>query len=596
MPIFKSGRRTRVGAAVFCGLALMATLGLTGPAAAQNVQNFRPAQGTWNALSVEGARVADHLKFVPSVYVNYGHKPLVVRDSENNALYDLVGGLVTANVMGTFGLGNRFEIGIDVPLHILLEGTQPLGVSSGFAVGDIRLMPKLRIFGRDKVLPEFGIAIAMPVSLPTGNGDLFTGEGQVTLDPKLILELKLGLFRFMANGGVRIRPENTDPKRVELGSEVVYGAAMGFELGSDALELLAEAFGAAALDDIQGAQTAPLEGLLGLRWFTRPGAVLTVGAGMGIQANYGDPEYRVLVGLAWNKRDNDRDGDGILDDVDQCPDDPEDKDGFEDLDGCPDLDNDKDGILDVNDSCPNEPEDRDDFQDEDGCPDPDNDGDGIPDVNDKCPNHPEDKDGFEDTDGCPDPDNDNDGILDVNDKCPMDPEDRDGFQDEDGCPDPDNDKDGIPDVRDKCPNEPETINGIQDEDGCPDQGKVKVVITDQKIEIMEMVYFETNKDVIKKVSYDILNQVASVLAANPQITRIRVEGHTDDRGKDDYNKDLSQRRAASVKRYLVEKGIDAARLDPQGFGEERPVDSNKTADGRARNRRVEFVITGKGGN
>jgi hypothetical protein len=134
----------------------------------------------------------------------------------------------------------------------------------------------------------------------------------------------------------------------------------------------------------------------------------------------------------------------------------------------PDLDSDGDGIVDKLDRCPHEAEDKDSFQDDDGCPDPDNDRDGIADANDKCPNEAEDKDGFQDDDGCPDPDNDGDGIADAQDKCPNEPEDKDGFQDEDGCPDPDNDGDGIADAKDKCPDEPETFNGKDDDDGCPD--------------------------------------------------------------------------------------------------------------------------------
>ena len=135
----------------------------------------------------------------------------------------------------------------------------------------------------------------------------------------------------------------------------------------------------------------------------------------------------------------DRDGDGILDDVDLCPDDPEDFDGF---------------------------------QDQDGCPDPDNDNDGIPDDVDKCPNVPKNQNDINNTDGCPRTDakdRDGDGIPDDRDKCPDDPEDFDGYQDADGCPDPDNDKDGIPDIDDLCPNDPETFNGYQDQDGCPDK-------------------------------------------------------------------------------------------------------------------------------
>ncbi len=169
--------------------------------------------------------------------------------------------------------------------------------------------------------------------------------------------------------------------------------------------------------------------------------------------------------LAW-----DSDGDGIPNKYDECKKEPEDFDGFQDQDGCPEPDNDKDGVLDDKDKCNLQPEDRDGFQDDDGCPDPDNDKDGILDVKDKCPLKKEDFDAYQDMDGCPDPDNDKDGILDVNDKCPMDAEDKDGFQDTDGCPDFDNDKDGIKDKQDKCPNESETFNEVDDEDGCPDLG------------------------------------------------------------------------------------------------------------------------------
>ena len=130
-------------------------------------------------------------------------------------------------------------------------------------------------------------------------------------------------------------------------------------------------------------------------------------------------------------------------------------------------DRDGDGIADSSDQCPDAPEDYDDFKDDDGCPDPDNDGDGVPDVNDRCPNAPGPR-----GDGCPrsvGSDRDGDGIADAFDKCPDDPEDKDGFEDADGCPDPDNDKDGILDAKDRCPNDPETYNGYQDEDGCPDK-------------------------------------------------------------------------------------------------------------------------------
>jgi OmpA-OmpF porin, OOP family len=247
----------------------------------------------------------------------------------------------------------------------------------------------------------------------------------------------------------------------------------------------------------------------------------------------------------------DRDGDGILDNVDQCPDEPEDKDGFED---------------------------------EDGCPDPDNDADGIPDRSDRCPNDPEDKDGFEDEDGCPDPDNDKDGLFDAIDQCPNEAEDKDGFEDEDGCPDLDNDNDTFLDKDDKCPNE----FGVAP-DGCPKKYNL-VVVKEKKIELKESVFFDFNKATIKPVSFALLDDVARALVDNPKI-KVEIQGHTDSVGNDKRNLVLSQNRANSVRTYLTRKGIDPGRMVAKGFGENVPIADNRTADGRAQNRRVDFVIT-----
>ena len=286
----------------------------------------------------------------------------------------------------------------------------------------------------------------------------------------------------------------------------------------------------------------------------------------------------------WAPDKRDRDHDGVPDSVDRCPDVPEDKDGFEDKDGCPEPDNDGDTILDREDKCPNAKEDLDGWQDDDGCPDPDNDGDGILDIiddacpndkedgllprphdgcprsktdsdgdgvmddKDKCPNEPEDKDGFEDEDGCPDVDNDKDGIPDVSDKCPNAPEDMDGFKDEDGCPDPDNDNDGVLDKDDKCPNEPETINGYKDEDGCPDNGPPpKVKIERGQIVILDKIFFDTNKAKIQPKSFNLLDQVTLTIKAHADF-KIRIEGYTDAQGKLDANIKLSQHRAEAVQR------------------------------------------------
>jgi OOP family OmpA-OmpF porin len=220
-------------------------------------------------------------------------------------------------------------------------------------------------------------------------------------------------------------------------------------------------------------------------------------------------------------------------------------------------------------------------------PDPlaDRDGDGIPDGRDRCPAEPEDKDGVADEDGCPDPDNDGDGVLDGKDKCPLEPEDFDAFQDEDGCPDPDNDGDGVADTLDRCPNEA----GLASEGGCPKRFE-HINVTEEKIELKQAIFFRTAKATIMAKSFPLLDEVATVLTTRPGM-KVRVEGHTDSRGSRAYNLRLSQARADSVKAYLVGKGISSDRMEAKGYGPEQPIDNNRTAAGRERNRRVEFMIT-----
>lgn len=212
-----------------------------------------------------------------------------------------------------------------------------------------------------------------------------------------------------------------------------------------------------------------------------------------------------------------------------------------------------------------------------------------------CPAGEEDFDGFEDHDKCIDPDNDQDGFLDVDDPCPNEAEDVDKFEDDDGCPDIDNDGDGIQDVLDICPMIPEDKDDFEDEDGCPEEGpgKPTVTITDSQLLISSKIYFDVDKDTIKKVSHPILDALAQALIDNPQIKRVRVEGHTDNEGTEEYNLDLSTRRAKSVVDYLIGKGVPPERLTHKGYGFTKPKASNKTEEGRAINRRVEFTILEK---
>jgi len=250
-------------------------------------------------------------------------------------------------------------------------------------------------------------------------------------------------------------------------------------------------------------------------------------------------------------------------------------------------DRDGDGYLDPQDKCPDQPEVFQGFEDEDGCPDdPDTDGDGITDSKDSCVLEPEDKDGYLDEDGCPELDNDLDGIADTVDKCPLEAEDPDGYEDEDGCPDPDNDKDTVPDVKDQCPNE--IGSTTQEPLGCPTSSLV--VVTDCEVKITQQIHFEFNKDKIRPESFPVLNAVVEALQKLPSI-KIEVQGHTDNKGTAAYNKNLSDRRAKSVMKYLLDHGVEIGRLASHGFGFERPLVDNSTEQNRALNRRVQFVRT-----
>jgi outer membrane protein OmpA-like peptidoglycan-associated protein len=630
------GRRRRRRRAVQRSINLFALTLLSWPAqvrAADPVQfsvlNFQPAASTLNFIVTEGGLTLPHLYPSAALYMNYAHRPLELVNTESDArLAEVIKYQLNMDLMLAMGFFGRLELGVALPVT-LSQGSEDLAVldrdpgsTLSGGLGDIRIQPKLRIMTRGPAT----LALATPFSVPSGKREAFLGDDGVTFSPRAIVGFDTEHVDVAFNVGYRLRKDQSrdisDSQRLTVDDEVFGSAGVRIAVWKDRVDLLADGFVSAAISE-QDKEEVPVEALGGVRVYFPYGIIGNVGAGAGVTHGAGAPEFRIFWGVAYQyTADRDPDGDGILNPEDRCPDTPEDKDGFEDLDGCPDNDNDNDGIPDARDRCPDKPEDRDDFEDADGCPDSDNDNDGILDRDDSCPNEAEDKDGVEDADGCPDNDNDNDGIpddkdncpadpedkdnfkdadgcpdndndndkiLDAQDKCPNDPEDKDGFEDADGCPDNDNDKDGIPDSKDQCPNEPEVFNKIKDDDGCPDKAKGPVKIQRNKI-TAPPVFFATAKDRILPRSYPVLSLVAQTLLDNKWVKKVRIEGHTDSRGKDDFNMDLSRRRAASVRTFLIQKGVDAGRLESVGYGETKPIASNRTRAGRAKNRRVEFII------
>ncbi|HEX8823551.1 MAG TPA: OmpA family protein, partial [Archangium sp.] len=589
MPLMRSRRSSRRGTVAAGGL--LGLLGVLSAPAAEaqapttsplsqsiDVQRYKPGPGATDILGVHGAKVDGHLGWHLGASLNYASNPLNFYDPrQEDFVYGIIAHQATLDLMGSLSLWDRFELGVVLPVTYQASES---GASitpafadgvSGAGVGDVRLVPKARLLSAG----GFDLGLVVPVLLPSAGGEGFRGGSGVSARPQLVGEWGNGNgLRLVANLGANVqRAEQV--RNLRTGTELMFavGAQVPF---SEKLALRANVAGAYGLND-QDSEGRPLELLAALQYRFTKGLAAHVGGGPGITRGYGTPGFRVFAGLDWSQPGERAPATPAAPTPPPAP-----------------LDTDGDGLADDQDKCVKVAEDKDGFQDEDGCPDPDDDVDGFPDSNDKCPRQAETMNGVEDADGCPDQkpavDTDKDGLMDDQDKCPAQPEDKDGFQDEDGCQDPDNDKDGVPDWEDQCPTEPEVINGVKDEDGCPDAGKSKVRLEASRIVILDKVYFATAKDVILPKSFDLLKQVAAVLKANPQIELLRVEGHTDNQGKPANNLRLSQRRADNVRKFLIREGVAANRLESAGYGHTKPVDNNKTAAGRENNRRVEFNI------
>jgi OmpA-OmpF porin, OOP family len=804
---------------------------------AVDVQLFDYAIGPKSFLTVADGEVQYARQFSFDFLLTFFTHPFTVynfddtSDEVTDERTDVVKNVLAGQLVGAYGLNDRLQLGLSLPIIFSIQGEglnapDAMPTSDGLqatGLGDVLLELKVKIWENEMLRFAGTAGFTVPSSYGAGGND-FLGDDLPTGRLRGAAQWTAPGNRFSvgANLGAIIRKPRTI-YATEVGQQLTFGTGAALR-ATDRLDLIAEIYGRGDLQNFD-LDTSPIETIGGLRLRTGKSISVLVGGGAGITEGVGAPQLRLFGGVGYAPDFRDTDGDGIANQNDGCPLLAEDRDEFEDQDGCPDEDNDKDRRLDAEDKCPNKAEDLDGFNDDDGCPELDNDEDGIKDFDDRCPTDkedgkqpfnkdgcpadkrdtdddgktdnvdqcvedPEDDDGFEDWDGCPDKDNDKDGILDADDKCKLCMEDKDSFEDQDGCPELDNDKDGVADASDKCPNEAETLNGVKDTDGCPDTGgkavaqldgnviklsapvdfdkrdglkstatidqvaaimmmhpevakwrvvvaarkqkkeeatriksqrqadairiqlaaggiendrieamgavsdnptvaiavleraeatdgfnqamcpanlrareknapeggvtampaggkdrdsdglqdavdqcpdqsgpaenrgcpdtdldedgvidrvdncpdekgteknygcveKQLVVITRNQLKILDVVYFETGKATIKSRSHKLLDNVAAVMSKHPEIKVIRVEGHTDDKGDDAFNKDLSQKRAESVRAYLVGKGVGEGRLQATGFGEEKPIAPNTSEKGRAQNRRVEFNI------
>jgi OmpA-OmpF porin, OOP family len=535
------------------------------------LNRFDPAPAADPFFGVQSAYVSRDPH--PSVVLigDYAHSPLVLRRRDGgDEVSKIVSDQLTLHANASVALAGRVLFHIDVPATLVNEGgssSATIASPSGAAFGDIRLGARLRLFGdfRDPI----GAAIATSLWIPSGNRDAYSGEGRARALPSLIAGGRIADILWTTTIGFALRPERRVLETPSQ-SELTFGAGVAVLAADDLVQIGPEIYGTTAVGNDHSPfdrSTTTGELLLGAK--LRPGAwVVGLAAGPGLGVGLGTPDVRGVAtfGYApWREEEKkvespappppkpppppDKDDDGIADEKDACPE----VKGVANLDpkkhGCP-PDKDEDGITDDKDACPEVKGVADPDPKKNGCP-PDKDGDGIADAEDACP----DVAGVPNVDpkknGCP-PDKDGDGIVDKDDACP----------DEPGLPDPDPKK-----------------------NGCP-----KVILTAKAIVITEQIHFEFNKATIMADSDQLLTAIAKVLTDHPEIKKISVEGHTDNKGAAAFNQTLSQKRADAVVKWLSDHGVDKSRMTAKGFGMTKPIADNKSDEGREKNRRVEFRI------
>ena len=565
-------RAGRWGARAVAALLAVLCLALAAPAGARELTRpdqldlvlFRPGPGATDFLGLRGARLAP--AWTPSLGLTVGTATrlfqITIRSKGIEGV--VVQQYVDVAVLAALAMSPHFEIGVALPVvpsTALGDGAALLPAfddvpDQSAAVGDLRLSAKLRLPD-----PTRGLALALDLTVALPTGGSFAGHDGPTVTPTAVIDAYVTrAVRLVGNVGVAFRARRT------LGSLVLDDAllaAVGVELtpASVAAEhaVRAEVAGFVGLTD-PGPEERGLEVRTGYAWRGVTGLELGVGFGLGVGPGVGVPQWRAFGSVRY------RPG--------RCATGPEDDDGWEDDDHCGDPDNDGDGLEDEADLCPNEPENRNGFEDQDGCPD-------------KKPAFAAFGGGGRDA-FAPAGDADHDGLDDDIDACPQEAEDKDGFEDTDGCPDPDDDQDGILDGDDACPRSAEVVNGFEDKDGCPDVATMTV--TTRGIVLGDTVRFLPGSATLDHRSDGLLDSLADILDAHPEILRLEVAGHTDSAGSDAINKTLSEQRAAAVREYLIRRGIDAGRLTAVGYGESTPLAPNTTPRGRRLNRRVEMTI------
>jgi outer membrane protein OmpA-like peptidoglycan-associated protein len=438
--------------------------------------------------------------------------------------------------LASIEFARRFKVEAALPVALSQGGEQATGLTlsarGGAGLGDLRLGARAEVAEQEGWFPS--VALGLSVWLPTASAGPFSGASSARVAPALTVSSLHP--RFLWSASLQRRFQEPEPGSLQR-SEVIASAALALRLGP--LQLGPEFWMAQATEGLGlPARTSRAGGEVLLTGRYRAGPLdLSLGAGPGLGNAPGVPAYRVLAGVAFSperlfqqeQAEGGASYGGSLSSKNPEPTQIE----VISRPGAPGS-----GVT---------PGDR-----GQGQVGPDQDGDGVPDARDACPGEA--------------------GVV------SLDPK-------KDGCP-PDQDGDGIPDAKDACPGERGEASAEPKDHGCPKSVRVE----GGQIVILQQVNFKTGSDEIDAGSFGLLQQVTDVMQQHPEITRVAIDGHTDDKGNVRTNVELSRRRAAAVLRWMSEHGVDARRLEARGFGPKRPVADNKTEAGRAKNRRVEFQI------
>jgi OmpA-OmpF porin, OOP family len=581
--------------------ALAAVAASTTKAAAQEpgfaASVFEPSERGSDWLANESNDYRGKLRLALGAVGDYGYRSVI---GSRNADHSIRASLLRKQVLVHAGfsllLAERLRLGLSIPVQLHADGHPATRNGVDYrppvhqqSAGDIRASLDLRLAG------EYGdplsVAIGASVFFPLGQREQFTGDDVTRFAPHLNIAGDAGMFAYALRGGFEYRKLRIRYIDTELGNTITFGGAAGVRFADRRVLIGPEIYGRTIIEDGAHRHDTPIEMILGAHVKAGAGIRVNAGAGGGVDYGFGAARFRGLLGIEWfpEPERSDLDRDGVYDDEDACPNVSGVRTADPATNGCPPApppDRDRDGISDGEDACPDQMGVRTNDPKTNGCPPPppDRDGDGVADNEDACPDVAGVRTDDPKTNGCP-PDRDGDGVLDQDDACP----DVTGLKTDDpktnGCPDTDRDKDGVPNEADACPDQAGPKSEDAKTSGCP-----RVFIKNGLIQIMEQPKFDFNKATIKPDSDSLLTEVAKVMTDHPEIKRVRVEGHTDNKGAAAYNEKLSQQRADSVIKWLAGHGIAPERLVAKGMGLTKPLVPNDTDANRALNRRVEFHI------